>query len=99
MQYKVKEEVAKAKQRAYIDLCVRLDNKEGENDFCRMTRKTVKDRKDMQQFGVDRDVNILTDARSIMEGQKVLWKGNEWWKWQRMRSGICDHYDAQSRED
>lgn len=26
-------EVAKAKQRVYIHLCVRLDNKEGENDL------------------------------------------------------------------
>lgn len=48
----MKLEVAKAKQGVYIDLCVRLDSQEGENDLCRMARKRVKDRKDMQRFGV-----------------------------------------------
>ena len=67
MHRKVKVEVAKAKQRAYEDLYVRLDTKEGEVDLYRLVRQRDRDGKDVQQVSVikDKDGNVLTGARSV----------------------------------
>ena len=68
MQYKVKVEVAKAKQRVYDDLYSRLDCKEGQTDLHRLARQGDKDGKDMQKVRVikDRDGNVLTGTRGVM---------------------------------
>ncbi|XP_067349374.1 uncharacterized protein [Channa argus] len=74
IQRKVKVEVAKAKQRAYEDLYVRLDTKEGEVDLYRLARQRDRDGKDVQQVSVikDKNGNVLTGARSVMG----RWKEN-----------------------
>ncbi|KAK2922282.1 hypothetical protein Q8A73_001767 [Channa argus] len=55
IQHKVKVGVAKAKQRAYEDLYVRLDTKEGEVDLYRLARQRDRDGKDVQQVSVIKD--------------------------------------------
>ena len=69
MQHKVKVEVVKAKQSAYDDLYARFDRKEGETDLYRLARQRDRDGKDVQQVKVikDRDGNVLTGTRSVME--------------------------------
>ena len=61
MQHKVKVEVAKAKQRVFNDMYVRLDSEEGETDLYRLVRQR------QRGAGVikDKDGNELTGARSV----------------------------------
>ena len=68
MRGKAKVEVARAKQRAYMDLYARLDSKEGETDLYRLARQRDKDGKDVQQARVikDSEGKVLTCATHVI---------------------------------
>ncbi|KAF7700170.1 hypothetical protein HF521_003128, partial [Silurus meridionalis] len=60
--HRVKRDVAKAKEKAYEELYVKLDNKEGENDLYRLARQRDRAGKDVLQVRAikDGDGNVLT---------------------------------------
>ncbi|KAG2468256.1 DYH2 protein, partial [Polypterus senegalus] len=62
IRHKVKREVAKAKEKVYVELYERLDTKEGEKDLYRLARQRDGAGKDVQQVRVikDKDENVLT---------------------------------------
>ncbi|KAK3512308.1 hypothetical protein QTP70_003296 [Hemibagrus guttatus] len=72
LQRRVKREVSKAKQKAYDELYIRLDTREGEKDLYRLARHRDQDGKDVQQVRVikDRDGRVLTNEESV----KRRWK-------------------------
>lgn len=71
MQCMEKVEVAKAKQKAYIDL-LGLDSKEGINDLDRLVKQRDRDGKDVQVRGFkDVNENVLTGAKCVMGGWKA----------------------------
>ncbi|KAI5099069.1 hypothetical protein C0J45_11208, partial [Silurus meridionalis] len=61
-EHRVKRDVAKAKEKAYEELYVKLDNKEGENDLYRLARQRDRAGKDVLQVRAikDGDGNVLT---------------------------------------
>ncbi|KAK3523014.1 hypothetical protein QTP86_011091 [Hemibagrus guttatus] len=72
LQCRVKREVSKAKQKAYDELCTRLDTREGEKDLYRLARQRDRDGKDVQQVRVikDRDGRVLTSEESVQRRWK-----------------------------
>ncbi|KAK3520195.1 hypothetical protein QTP70_017929, partial [Hemibagrus guttatus] len=75
-----REEVSKAKQKAYDELYTRLDTREGEKDLYRLARQRDRDGKDVQQVRIikDRDARVLTSEESTeyrgdyRDGQREL---------------------------
>ncbi|KAK3510608.1 hypothetical protein QTP70_011823 [Hemibagrus guttatus] len=80
-QRRVKREVSKAKQKAYNELYIRLDTREGEKDLYRLARQRDRDGKDVQQVRVikDRDGRVLTSEESVQRRWKEYFEelGNE----------------------
>ncbi|KAK3538187.1 hypothetical protein QTP70_032945 [Hemibagrus guttatus] len=72
LQRRVKREVSKAKQKAYDELYIRLDTREGEKDLYRLARQRDRDGKDVQQVRVikDRDGRVLTSEESVQRRWK-----------------------------
>ncbi|KAK3535802.1 hypothetical protein QTP70_021115 [Hemibagrus guttatus] len=72
LQRRVKREVSKAKQKAYDELCTRLDTREGQKDLYRLARQRDRDGKDVQQVRVikDRDGRVLTSEESVQRRWK-----------------------------
>ncbi|KAK3566503.1 hypothetical protein QTP86_034008 [Hemibagrus guttatus] len=72
LQRRVKREVSKAKQKAYDELYMRLDTREGEKDLYRLARQRDRDGKDVQQVRVikDRDGRVLTSEESVQRRWK-----------------------------
>ncbi|KAK3559310.1 hypothetical protein QTP86_012718 [Hemibagrus guttatus] len=75
-QLRVKREVSKAKQKAYDELYIRLDTREGEKDLYRLARQRDRDGKDVQQVRVikDRDGRVLTSEESVQRRWKEYFK-------------------------
>ncbi|KAI5611134.1 hypothetical protein C0J50_4922, partial [Silurus asotus] len=67
MRQQVKIDVAKAREKAYGELYVKLDTKEGEKDLYRLSRQRDHAWKDVQQVRAikDRDENVLTSEESV----------------------------------
>ena len=87
-------EVAKAKQRVYDDLDVRLDSKEGVIDLYRLVRQRDSDGKDVKETKVikDGDGNVVTASRSGMRRCKDYFKelmNEENKREQKRRRGDC----------
>ena len=67
MKSRAKREVAKARAKAYEDLYLNLDTKEGEKDLYRLARVRDQAGKDVQQVGVIKDAggNVLTNGERM----------------------------------
>ncbi|KAK3513643.1 hypothetical protein QTP70_028820 [Hemibagrus guttatus] len=72
LQHRVKREVSKAKKKAYDELYIRLDTREGEKDLYSLARQRDRDGKDVQQVSVikDRDGRVLTSEDSVQRRWK-----------------------------
>ncbi|KAK3512854.1 hypothetical protein QTP70_028917 [Hemibagrus guttatus] len=72
LQRRVKREVSKAKKKAYDELYIRLDTREGEKDLYRLARQRDRDGKDVQQIRVikDRDGRVLTSEERVQRRWK-----------------------------
>ncbi|KAK3558446.1 hypothetical protein QTP86_018105, partial [Hemibagrus guttatus] len=103
-QRREKREVSKVKQKAYDELCTRLDTREGEKDLYRLARQRDRDGKDVQQVRVikDRDGRVLTSEESVQRRWKEYFEelmNEENEREKKSRRDLEKAYDRVPRED
>ncbi|KAK3553754.1 hypothetical protein QTP70_009191 [Hemibagrus guttatus] len=89
LQYRMKREVSKAKQKAYDELYTRLDTREGQKDLYRLARQRDRDGKALQQVRVikNRDGRVLTNLEKAYDRVPR----EELWYYMR-KSGVAEKY-------